>query len=86
MSAWLDPKFLGSVYLTLFVIMDPPGIIPIFLALTGARRLALVTPYLDDVQARIVANYQAEGFAVDVLHEGSGVLAAASATACTTRR
>ncbi len=37
MSAWLDPKFLGSVYLTLFVIMDPPGIIPIFLALTARR-------------------------------------------------
>ncbi len=37
MSAWLDPRFLGSVYLTLFVIMDPPGIIPIFLALTARR-------------------------------------------------
>ncbi len=37
MSAWLDLKFLGSVYLTLFVIMDPPGIIPIFLALTARR-------------------------------------------------
>jgi multiple antibiotic resistance protein len=36
-SGWLDPKFLGSVYLTLFVIMDPPGIIPIFLALTARR-------------------------------------------------
>jgi multiple antibiotic resistance protein len=33
----MDPKFLGSVYLTLFVIMDPPGIIPIFLALTARR-------------------------------------------------
>ena len=37
MSGWLDPKLLASVYLTLFVIMDPPGIIPIFLALTGRR-------------------------------------------------
>ncbi len=37
MSGWLDPRFLGSVYLTLFVIMDPPGIIPIFLALTARR-------------------------------------------------
>jgi multiple antibiotic resistance protein len=36
-SGWLDPKLLASVYLTLFVIMDPPGIIPIFLALTGRR-------------------------------------------------
>ena len=43
MSSWLDLKLLGSVYLTLFVIMDPPGIIPIFLALTarrGARAMA----------------------------------------------
>lgn len=37
MSSWLDLKLLGSVYLTLFVIMDPPGIIPIFLALTARR-------------------------------------------------
>ena len=37
MSGWLDLKLLGSVYLTLFVIMDPPGIIPIFLALTARR-------------------------------------------------
>jgi len=36
-SSWLDLKLLGSVYLTLFVIMDPPGIIPIFLALTARR-------------------------------------------------
>lgn len=31
---------------------------------TGARRLGLVTPYLDDVQARIVANYEALGVEV----------------------
>lgn len=37
MSSWLDPRLLGSVYLTLFVIMDPPGVIPIFLALAGRR-------------------------------------------------
>ena len=37
MSSWVDLKLLGSVYLTLFVIMDPPGIIPIFLALTARR-------------------------------------------------
>ena len=28
------------------------------------RRIALLTPYTDDVQAQIVANYQAEGFEV----------------------
>ncbi|GAB2590386.1 MarC family protein [Streptomyces capparidis] len=33
----LDPALFGSVFLTLFVIMDPPGIIPIFLALTSGR-------------------------------------------------
>lgn len=31
---------------------------------TGARRLGLVTPYLGDVQARIVANYAAAGVQV----------------------
>jgi maleate isomerase len=30
---------------------------------TGATRLGLVTPYRDDVQARIIATYAAEGFA-----------------------
>jgi maleate isomerase len=29
----------------------------------NAKRIALVTPYLDDVQARIIANYQAAGYA-----------------------
>ncbi len=37
------------------------------LARTGARRLGLVTPYLPDVQARIVANYRSIG--VDVVAE-----------------
>jgi maleate isomerase len=31
---------------------------------TDARRFALVTPYLDEVQAQIVANYQSAGFDV----------------------
>ena len=34
---------------------------------TGVRRLGLVTPYLDEVQARIVANYAAAG--VEVIAE-----------------
>ena len=42
MSTWLDPRFLGSVYLALFVIMDPPGIIPVFLALTARRGPAVM--------------------------------------------
>lgn len=32
-----DPTLFGSVFVTLFVIMDPPGITPIFLALTSGR-------------------------------------------------
>jgi maleate isomerase len=32
------------------------------MAASGRRRFGLVTPYLDDVQARIVANYRAHGF------------------------
>ena len=43
MSSWIDPKLLGSVYLTLFVIMDPPGVIPIFLALAGRRGSAAMS-------------------------------------------
>jgi maleate isomerase len=34
------------------------------LALNGVKRLGLVTPYRDDVQAKIVANYDAAGIAV----------------------
>ncbi|MDX5377747.1 MAG: aspartate/glutamate racemase family protein [Halomonas sp.] len=34
------------------------------LARTGVTRLGLVTPYLDDIQAAIVANYAAEGVEV----------------------
>ncbi|MBD8060298.1 MarC family protein [Cellulomonas sp. JH27-2] len=36
MSDVLDPRLLGSVFITLFVIMDPPGTVPIFLGLTSA--------------------------------------------------
>src|SRR3979409_328237 len=34
------------------------------LALTGAKRVGFVTPYLDDVQARINANYERAGYGV----------------------
>ena len=34
------------------------------LAASGVKRLGLVTPYRDDVQAKIVANYEAAGIAV----------------------
>jgi multiple antibiotic resistance protein len=33
----MNAKLLGEVLVTLFVIMDPPGMLPIFLAMTGKR-------------------------------------------------
>ena len=36
MSALVDGRMLAEVFITLFVIMDPPGTVPIFLGLTGA--------------------------------------------------
>ena len=30
----------------------------------GARRVAFVTPYLDEIQTRILANYRAEGYEI----------------------
>ena len=39
MSA-VDLTLLGEVFVTLFVIMDPPGVIPLFLSLTSGRTAA----------------------------------------------
>ncbi|GAA4979774.1 MarC family protein [Actinopolymorpha pittospori] len=36
----MDLKLFGEVFLTLLVITDPPGMVPIFLALTGGRPAA----------------------------------------------
>lgn len=36
MAGVVDAQLLGSVFVTLFVIMDPPGTVPIFLALTAS--------------------------------------------------
>lgn len=33
----VDARLFGEVFVTLFVIMDPPGTVPIFLALTASR-------------------------------------------------
>lgn len=35
MTEWIDIALLSTTFLTLFVIMDPPGTVPIFLALTS---------------------------------------------------
>jgi multiple antibiotic resistance protein len=37
MSDWVDPRFFGQVFVTLMVIMDPPGTVPLFLSLTSGR-------------------------------------------------
>ena len=37
MSAVVDGTLLAEVFITLFVIMDPPGTVPIFLALTSGQ-------------------------------------------------
>lgn len=37
MTDYFDPRLFGEVFVTLSVIMDPVGTIPIFLALTGGR-------------------------------------------------
>ncbi|MGA0857306.1 MAG: MarC family protein, partial [Candidatus Nanopelagicales bacterium] len=37
MQEFIDIAFFGSALLTLLVIMDPPGVVPIFLALAGKK-------------------------------------------------
>lgn len=37
MTDLLDPRFFGEAFVTLFVIMDPLGTVPLFLALTRGR-------------------------------------------------
>ncbi len=40
MTSILDTRLFGSALVTIFVIMDPPGIVPIFLALSNGRTRA----------------------------------------------
>jgi multiple antibiotic resistance protein len=37
MSDWFDARLFGQVFVTLLVIMDPPGSVPVFLSLTGGH-------------------------------------------------
>jgi multiple antibiotic resistance protein len=41
MADVIDLRFLGSVLVTLFVIMDPPGVLPVFLGLVGRKPAAI---------------------------------------------
>ena len=41
MAEVVDPRFFGEAFVTLFVIMDPPGTIPLFLSLTSGRSSAM---------------------------------------------
>jgi len=50
-------KFLGEVYVTLLVIVDPPGMVPVFLALTGTM----------SARARMKAGTQAVLLALGVI-------------------
>jgi multiple antibiotic resistance protein len=50
-------KFFGEVYVTLLVIVDPPGMVPVFLALTGTMT----------ARARMQAATQAVGLALGVI-------------------
>jgi multiple antibiotic resistance protein len=50
-------KFFGEVYVTLLVIVDPPGMVPVFLALTGTM----------DSRARMRAGTQAVLLALGVI-------------------
>lgn len=40
MDTFFDARFFGSALVTLFVIMDPPGVVPIFLALVSGMKKA----------------------------------------------
>ena len=59
LSDVFEMRLFGEVFVTLFVIMDPPGTIPIFLSLTGGRSLA--------ARKRIARQASLVSFAVIVL-------------------
>jgi len=53
----VDPKLLGEAFVTLLVIVDPPGMVPVFLALTGAM----------SARDRLRAAWQAVALALGVI-------------------
>ena len=58
----MNIKFLGEVYVTLLVIVDPPGMVPVFLALTGT--MASMARMKAATQAVLLALGVIVGFAV----------------------
>ncbi len=68
MSSVLNTGLLGEVFVTLFVIMDPIGTVPIFLSLTGGRSVAMARRAA--YQAVLVAFFVIVSFAIF----GQGIL------------
>ncbi|MBC6463366.1 MarC family protein [Actinomadura sp. HBU206391] len=59
MSEFFDAKLFGEAFITLFVIIDPPGIIPVFLGLTRG--------YPENQRTRLAWQAPAVAFAVIVV-------------------
>lgn len=59
---FIDVALLATTFTTLFVIMDPPGTVPVFLALTG--RLSKESQNKAAVQATLTSLFVIVGFAV----------------------
>jgi multiple antibiotic resistance protein len=82
---WLSTPFLIEVFVTLFVIMDPPGTVPVFLALTskltpkerrGAANQAIFVSFGVIVVFAVVGQYllQYMGIGLPALQASGGLL------------
>ena len=86
MSAWFDARFFGEVFVTLLVIMDPPGSVPVFLSLTGsytrkARNRSADLAVLDGVDGhRRLRAVRSAGAAIPARH--AAALAGLPADCC----
>jgi multiple antibiotic resistance protein len=79
--SWFDVTLFTSTYVTLLVILDPPGAIPIFLALTGplsARQKAAAARRASLVALGVIASFAVFGQRIlDYLHISLPALQAA---------
>lgn len=68
----MDWALLGSVFVTLVVIMDPPGLVPVFLALThrrGARQMQRLALQATLTALGVIVGFALFGqFVLDYLH------------------